>query len=223
MEFEILSTIKDKICPYLAFEDILCFREALKYQKFNYSIPVIDKNSRILFLNEINPKTFEAYKKIKTYGSNQAVIDATLSQNIKILKILITNGANIESTYYDGDTSLLIACDVGSEEVVKILLETKANVNVTNKKINPLILSSYHGHVKIVKLLLKFQASLEARDYNDTALTTASRRNHFEIVSLLLKAKADINAVDNEGNTSLMLASKNKCCKIVDLLLNCPN
>ena len=59
----------------------------------------------------------------------------------------------------------------------------------------------------LVELLLQHNADPDAKD---EVLTMAAKRGHRKTVEVLLKHKADPNATDGEGNTPLILASRNR-------------
>jgi ankyrin repeat protein len=81
----------------------------------------------------------------------------------------------------------------GHLDTVKVLLESKADVNAPNADgTTPLMVASQGGHKEIVKLLLAKDVDVNAKDKTDgrTALWHAAQNGHTEIVELLKKAGA---------------------------------
>ena len=132
----------------------------------------------------------------------------------------------------EGGTALTIATEHGHAEIVKLLLEAKADVNKkSNDDYTAITLASLLGHAEIVKLLLEAGADVNAmaRVYANvsaegnngkTALMIASEEGYVETVRLLLAAGADVNMKGYEGTSALGLASKNGHVAIVKLLLD---
>lgn len=54
-------------------------------------------------------------------------------ERVKIIKILLENGANINSISEDGSSALMRACAYGNLEVIEALLAAGSNVNVKTK------------------------------------------------------------------------------------------
>jgi ankyrin repeat protein len=82
----------------------------------------------------------------------------------------------------------------GNIEIVRILLDKGANVNVPRKDgITPLHLASNQGSVEIVKLLLDKGAKVDVKGGKNsiTPLMLASMNGHTEVVKLLLERGAD--------------------------------
>ena len=98
------------------------------------------------------------------------------------------------------------------QEVVKILLENKANIHAEDD--DSLRDASYYGHTKVVKVLIENKANIHALD--DYSLCFASENGHTEVVKVLLENKADIHAEDDE---TLRYASKNEHTEVVKVLL----
>lgn len=88
-----------------------------------------------------------------------------------IVKILIEQGAYIESTDEVGYTPLIMAARQGQIEIVKYLLQKGANVNAKNVKgTTALMLAAGAGNLKIVKILIKAGAIINSFDNCDTSV-----------------------------------------------------
>jgi ankyrin repeat protein len=60
-----------------------------------------------------------------------------------------------------------MASDRGHIEVVKLLLENKADITViSNKRVTPVYTASFNRHVEVVKLLLENRADITVTDNN---------------------------------------------------------
>jgi ankyrin repeat protein len=135
---------------------------------------------------------------------------------------LIANGANvnrIELWYHH--TPLHPAAKNGNAEMVKLLVDTGADVNTTGYSDYSALHSAVFGqHTEVVKLLLANKADVNAASTNGvTPLYIASQEGHTEVVKLLLANKADVNAKNRFGVTPLFMASDNGHPEVVKLLL----
>ena len=120
--------------------------------------------------------------------------------DIARVRELIDAGADVNSK--EGATLLSTASGNGHTEIVKLLLDAKADVNAARKidGMTPLHTASANGHVETVKLLLGAQANVNAADTDGrTPLSMASLNGHTETVKLLLDARANVNAAKTNG------------------------
>jgi ankyrin repeat protein len=88
-------------------------------------------------------------------------------------------------------TPLFDAIDVGSLELVKLLLSHGANVNAATSKtrITPLMWAIGEGHSDIAKTFLEAHADMRAVTTDGfSALTFAARMGDIEIAKMLLAA-----------------------------------
>ena len=91
------------------------------------------------------------------------LIQASEKGDFTDVQAMLTDGADINATevredngvYVRGLTALMMASANGHTEIVKLLLDKGADVNVKNTYgITALFTASVHGHTEIVKLLL---------------------------------------------------------------------
>lgn len=176
----------------------------------------------LLLLNGSNPN------KINIPSNNVAksrtalpVVYAAMYGRLSIVRNLLQNGANIESTGPMGCTLLIFASSYGHYDLAKFLLDKHVHINATNMFQNTALLyGSKKGHINIVNLLLEKGAITNTACFkSSTPLIEASSRGHQEIVDNLLCHNASVNACDNENRTSLIKAAENGHCKIVKRLL----
>lgn len=148
---------------------------------------------------------------------NQQLWDAARAGDAASVKALLAKGADVNAKFRYGATALSYASDKGHLEVVKVLLDNQADVNVkdTFYGATPLVWAAQKGHTGIVVALLDKGA--EGRDTAlmigagdgtaelvkavlargqlpaetlSNALAAATRANHSEVAELLTKAGA---------------------------------
>ncbi|CAE7422845.1 kidins220b [Symbiodinium sp. CCMP2592] len=119
-------------------------------------------------------------------------------------------------------TPLMLASSLGRLQVVQLLLEAGAQVELDDSsRFTALMHAAYNGHAQVVQLLLESGSHLEDCDYEDsTALMFAAGFGHAEVVKVLLDAGARKDACDIvSGHTALMRASINGHAEVTELLL----
>jgi Ankyrin repeats (3 copies) len=97
---------------------------------------------------------------------------------------LLAAGADVNAANAYGGTALAFACDKGHTEVVKVLLEHGANLEIQDRfyKSKPLAWAVIKGHPEIARLLLEHGAQGEAEALS-TAVVVASPK---EIVQMIV-------------------------------------
>lgn len=143
----------------------------------------------------------------------------------EMAKLLIANGADVNTADSLGTTLLISAVQNEIFPLVKYLLETgKANINQqTSFNRTALIFAARSGNCKITLLLLQDTHSINKVDINHkdwfggTALMYAAMRGDRKMVSLLLKFGADKTLTNNAGKTAAQLAAE------IDMLKNQEN
>ena len=119
------------------------------------------------------------------------------------------------------DHPLYWACLNGHLDIVKILIEARADVNLSNCMLaTPLHAAATCGRVQIIDYLLKKGAKLNVVDiFNATPLIHAVRSGHLKAVEFLISRKADTTIVTVEGYTLMHTAALNGHHEIVAHLL----
>lgn len=121
----------------------------------------------------------------------------------------------------DGNTLLHNAVLLGNENIVKLLIDYKANVNKANNNgITPLHLAAWNGLTKIIYILIENGADPNIRFYDsNTLLHYESMNGNDSIAELLLKHNADANIQNKLGLTPLHYSAWYGMPYLTDLLL----
>jgi uncharacterized protein len=116
---------------------------------------------------------------------------------------------------------LLLACQNGSEEIVRSLLNAGADANVKQRGgETALMIASRTGKPGAVKALLEKNAKVDAEDREDqTALMWAAAEGHAEVLELLIQKGADVNHRLKSGFTALLFAAREGKAAVVKMLL----
>ncbi|XP_058459318.1 uncharacterized protein LOC131435441 [Malaya genurostris] len=148
---------------------------------------------------------------------------AIMSNHIDVVKLFLPKNspANIIVTK-GGYSALHAAAELGHLELVKILLESKSDVNATNdKNWMPLHAASLNGHTEVVKMLIQHGADVNCKILDGcTPLHYAVETGRLEITKQLLEHGAYVDPKDKTfNNTPLHYAAKDGYKSIVDVLL----
>ena len=141
-------------------------------------------------------------------------------RNIIVAKSLLLKGAAVDVTSYQIETPLLLsAAVVGNLDVVKLLVDYHANVNVTDVSGNSALLCAIDDDVKF--FLIQNGANVHVENENgDTVLMSACRSGNLDLVKLLLSKSVDLDATNvSDGQTALLLACMNGYSEIVNELV----
>ena len=123
-----------------------------------------------------------------------------------------------------GRTLLSFAAGEGHDDIIRLLLEKGAEIEVKGGKYNytPLSWAARNGHEAVVKLLLDKGAETEVKDnkFGRTSLLWAAENGHKAVVKLLLEKGAETEVKEDKfGRTSLLWAAENGHVAVVKLLL----
>ena len=109
---------------------------------------------------------------------------------------------------YEYTTPLSIASGEGHTQVVRRLLDKGATINVSDESCRPPLLAAiFKDNENIVQMLLENGADIKAK-CNIDAWRVACGVASEHIVKLLFERGADVNALDSEGRSALVTASR---------------
>jgi ankyrin repeat protein len=156
------------------------------------------------------------YKSINLKKNTDLLVNASLTKNTDLVKILIGSGVDVNGKY-QGKTALQSACMKGNFEIIELLIRNKADVNAVSDDGNSALhfVSSQRYETnenisKIIDLLAGNKADLNLKNNSGRSpLHIAVKNNIYPVTEELIKNKADINLIDNDGNTPLHMAVLN--------------
>jgi len=166
----------------LVFTTLLCFFAATAQEKNVFDIARSGTLTEIQNLNKSNPDLINSLNESKT----SPLILACYRRNIEVAKFLIENVKDIN---YNSDmgTALMAATYKNQAELVKLLLEKKANPDATDANgTTALSLAVQFKNSELVKLLVDHKADKTIKDNKGkTAFEYAVFSQNESIINLL--------------------------------------
>jgi ankyrin repeat protein len=137
--------------------------------------------------------------------------------HFEIVKALLQKKATVNLQTNSGLSALHLA--IRNIEIVEILIENGANVNMISETYGtPILQAAIYGHLEVVQYLIEKKADINLSTNNGkTPLMSAVEQGHFEIVKALLQKTATVNLQTNSGLSALHLAIRN--IEIVEILI----
>ena len=139
----------------------------------------------------------------------------------KAVEIVLNEGVDINIPGKSNRTPLLWASLTASGKFIETLIDLGADVNAqrTDDKVSSLYLAAYWNNYMAADILLKHGADVGHLDISETTIHACARKGSLSISRLLIDSGFDINLRNNEGQTALYLAVKNKHKYMVKFLL----
>ncbi|CAF1331675.1 unnamed protein product [Adineta ricciae] len=147
-----------------------------------------------------------------------ALYTATEEAHLDVIELLIQHGADVNRSpkgqvardlHIEYQTPLLIACMRNLDAVIRHLIRSNADVNVTSERgSSPFLAICQHNNVEIAQLLIDHGAryDVEAKNLYDgkiNGLIVAAEAGSFDILRLLVERGLDVNyKIEGKGETA---------------------
>ncbi|WP_039459275.1 ankyrin repeat domain-containing protein [Candidatus Jidaibacter acanthamoebae] len=136
-----------------------------------------------------------------------ALLEAAGTGDFVKVKALLSDGVDINFRRdYERDTALTLAVEGGYLEMVELLIEYGANVNLQNHDLNtPIILALGKRRFELMKYLTEKGANLDLLNVNShTLLMIATLNGDIERVKYLVGKGANIDLINDNHETALI-------------------
>ena len=142
-------------------------------------------------------------KRVELDDSRNSLFNASRNGHIEEVKMLITNGADVNVKTASGKTALMAASGNGHIEVVKMLIDKGADVNAKARDGGTALMQgAYSAYIEVVKMLIANGADVNAKSGDGTTpLMDASVNGYIEVVKMLIDKGAVVNAKASNGWT----------------------
>ncbi|XP_050409271.1 serine/threonine-protein phosphatase 6 regulatory ankyrin repeat subunit C [Patella vulgata] len=127
-------------------------------------------------------------------------------QAVEKMKVLVSNGANLDITDIDNTSLLHIACSLSTVDVVQYLIDNNCNVNCVGGKYNktPVFYCCERDApqaVEKMQVLVSNGANLDITDIdNSSLLHIACSLSTVDVVQYLIDCNCNVNCVDGKCN-----------------------
>ena len=161
-----------------------------------------------------NIEIFKNFINARTQGDNQTALHyASFRGNIKIIKLLIENYADVNAVTSNGYNMLHKAAQ-GNKPSAIVYFHKKYNMDLEatcENKMNALHLSAAIGMDNSVIFLLSLGLNPNIQDkFGYTALHYAVKKSHIRIIKKLLQKGADRNIIEKRHKKTPVMMGKNK-------------
>lgn len=154
------------------------------------------------------------------YIAGELFLQAIRNGNPKIVELMATKGADLETKGEYGQTALHWAAENGHTATVELLMNQGADFEAEDQFGETALQKAIKNeHMTIVEMLLANKTDLEAEN-EQTLLFWAVQNGHAATVDLLVAKGANLEARDWNGSMALHYAAINGHTKIVQLLLS---
>jgi len=158
-------------------------------------------------------------------AGNSPLVYAIQKRTLPIVKLLIKKGANVNFIIKKRSQSILMyAIELGEIELVKHLVKSGADIDYINEKgISILRKASEIGDREIFEFLIKYNANncFTGDICENEIVYSIISKNRLDLLKILIANNLDINIRDNDGDTAITYAIRNRMIDILKYLVSC--
>jgi len=150
------------------------------------------------------------------------IADAAMNADLRTVRSLLRQTADINVTQADGMTALHWASHLNNLEMADRLLRAGADFRATNRTgATPLYLATVNGSAEMIELLIEAGEDANAimAPTLETVLMLTAKTGNPEAVKVLLDHGADVNAKQERDFTPLMFAAAEGHAEVIAVLL----
>jgi len=195
----------------------------------NYTVlqsAILGQNIDVIKILLLNKEVQKLINFVDSNGYSPLVLAAEFNQS-ETVRYLIESGANVNLYSDTGicQTPLMAACIDGHDDVVQVLLNLGADIDLCpDSAEKPIILAAQNYKFKTVKLLIEKGADPNEVNVYDgyigrSLLHYAAEKGDLDMINFLLEKNADINLQDEMGYTPLMIADEHDKKEAIEFLL----
>jgi uncharacterized protein len=150
-----------------------------------------------------------------------ALMKAVRKDDVAKVKALIAEGADVDELD-GGDAPIVMAAYLGHTEIVRLLLEAKADVTAVDPGMQATALhaAAYAGRTDAAKLLIEHGIEIDRQGPKNgyTALHDAIWENNIDTARVLIEAGASLTLQSHAGETPLDFARAKKRKEIAAMI-----
>lgn len=155
----------------------------------------------------------EEFSSLPQSDKDTALLTFVRREDMTNIKTSIDAGANVNYVTRQGYTPLYESVGTGNQQIIKILLDAGADINVPGDEYNgpPLIWAATKGDVNTMKLLLEKGGDINIKHEKDTggtALHKASENKKNDAILFLIDKGADLKVTNKYGQTAMDVMAK---------------
>jgi len=175
-----------------------------------------NENNNSILKMAIDSKKISILKYLIENGIDIGNVDNTTLKKIitldwfDIVKLLIPKyiDINIQDDY--GNSPLIYALYCKNERIIKYLINSGADINLLNHRIEIIKPIISDNNIDLLKFLIDHQLDVNRKDRNDeTLLNYAIKSDHHEIINYLIKSNANLSCVKDKVDIISLLLHNN--------------
>jgi ankyrin repeat protein len=132
------------------------------------------------------------------FTSDPLVMAIKQGNTHQVSQIISEGGVNLNARYmlanWDGLSPLMIACMCGRYDMVELLLESNASIDLQDSTGWSALMHTVRlGHLDIAKLLLHHRANVDLQSAKwESALSLALKKEHSEMITVIDEVVSDL-------------------------------